>query len=257
METLIEQARQAGKKINGVELRKIFVLVNGTPINLKGLSFLSCGDVLCKSDMAFLIETYKPDIRELDSAGCLALHYAAEYGYDQVFEMLQMEDVPLLFHRRKNDGANVFTILIRNNEVDILHKHLVLRLGISPFSSIFKDIHHTWFHEALSLGSSKVVFYLLKEHRLEIQKSLAARNANEKLTPFDVVLASENLSTAKRCLYVDKVLSGFEHGFRLKHHTPSQLLVYAAAARQISAMMSPVELIMKCFRDSTISMNEK
>ena len=249
MERLIVEARSQTPpgKVDGLALRKAFVTSNGKEIALlRGKHLLSLGDVVRVPDLCFLLQMYRPDMTRPDATGSTGFHYAAEYDVDSAFE--NVPDKARLYTKRKSDGHSALSLLIAKNKVDVLRS-----LRVDPFASIRNEVHHNWLHEAISTGASKVVLYLLREHRSGLAKSLLTTLPSEVCTPFDLLLSSEHLSKAKRNLYVDRVLSQFPGGLRLKRHTAEQFLKYCAALNQLSSFMSPADMIGKCARDCIIT----
>ena len=204
---------------------------------------LSLGDVLSTSDLGFLLQVYKPVMTKPDVSGSTGLHYAAEYDVDVAFQKLRVQDQCSLYTPRESDGECALSLLIMRQRTDILRSEMVERLGIDPFRDSFN-----WLHIAISMGSTKVVLYLFREHRRGLEQSLLHPPTEETDTPFDVLLETTELSKAQRNLYIDGVLSLFKGGLRLKSHSPEQVLRNCYGG-QLSASMNALQIIRKCASD--------
>ena len=269
MQDLLDRARETKSTVDSIALRKAVVMSQGI-INFMpdGRHFFSCGDVLLSTDMTYLFERFCPNVSLTmpDVSGSTLLHYAAQYEIESVFkEMRERVNVETLqeFQQactsiRPDDSHSVCSLLVERSREDLLHKYMIKILQIDPFRSEFADVYYNWLHEAIFCGSTSVVIYLSMRHRDDMEKSLHCSNEGELFSPLDLVMASPKLSKTERQLYVDTVLSVFEGGMKLLHHTLHDLALLCSPMnrRQVTAIMSPLELAAICLRDN-ISMHVK
>ena len=264
MHDLVHRARNTKSKVDSITLRKAVVMSHGEITFMPdGKHFLSCGDVLLRSDLTYLFDrvcSREQSLSVPDVSGSTVLHYAAEYEIETVFKevskranretLKEFQDACTSI--RPSDCHSVCSLLVARNREDLLHKYIIKVLKIDPFRSEFDDIYYNWLHEAIFCGSTSVVIYLFMRQRDAMERSLSSLNEGELFSPLDLAMASPNLSKSVRQLYVDTVLSVVQGGMKLLHHTPKDLALLCSPSnrKQITATMSPLELAAKCLRDN-------
>ena len=263
MHDLVDRARKTKSRVDSITLRKAVVMSQREITFMPdGRHFFSCGDVMLKTDLTYLFERVcsKVSLTKPDVSGSTVLHYAAEYEIETVFKEMSKRANLETFREfqdactsiRPADCHSVCSLLVERNREDLLHKYLIKILKIDPFRSEFDDVYYNWLHEAIFCGSTSVVIYLFMRHRDDMERCLSSSNDDELFSPLDLVMASPKLSKSERQLYVDTVLSVIQGGMKLLHHTPQDLALLCSPfnRKQITAIMSPLELAAKCLRDN-------